>query len=231
MQIHYGFDHLPPIRSAAVSVGSFDGVHRGHRILIEQLSALARESDGESVIVTFDPHPRLVLRGENRLLSTLPEKLELLAQTSIDHVIVVNFTPQFSRISSEEFTRDYLRGRLGAVSILSGHEHHFGHNRGGTIATLDGSGLQASHLDRFEQISSTAIRTAITNGDMESANRMLASPYLIITAPHEATKLLPPVGRYPVTIDGKRTTAQIDTSIFDSGKRERIEIIGNLDSF
>lgn len=227
MHIHYGFDDLSLIASSVVSVGSFDGVHRGHRLLIRNLNAQAREMGSESVIVTFDPHPRLVLRGENRLLSTLTEKLALLAQTEIDHVVVVSFTPEFSRISSEEFTRDYLRARLGAVAIISGHEHHFGHNRAGTSASLDGSGLKASHLDRYEQISSTSIRAAIAQGDMRAANHMLERPYLVITSPSEPTKLLPPVGEYQLLIDGVEQRGVIDPTIFENPIPRRIEIIGN----
>lgn len=236
MQIHYGFDTLPPLRRTAVAVGSFDGVHRGHRLLIQQLNYIAHNDlapDGESVIVTFDPHPRQVLRGDNRLLSTLPEKLELLAETDVDHVVVVHFTREFSRIDSETFTRDYLKGKLHAEAVLSGEGHHFGHNRSGTTDQLKRDGIHTANLGRFENISSTAIRAAIEAGDMTTAAEMLGGPYLILTTPpHDATKLLPPDGAYRVECSANGngseiTHLHIDNHLFQRDNLpERIRILG-----
>lgn len=234
MQIHYGFDTLPPLRRTAVAVGSFDGVHRGHRLLIRQLNHIAHHdlaSDGESVVVTFDPHPRQVLKGDNRLLSTLPEKLELLAETDVDHVVVVHFTPEFSRIDSETFTQHYLKGMLHAETVLSGEGHHFGHNRSGTADLLERDGIHTANLGRFENISSTAIRTAIEAGDMATATEMLGGPYLILTTPpHDATKLLPPDGEYRVECSGCGTVIarlHIDNHLFQCDNLpERIRILG-----
>lgn len=236
MQIHYGFDTLPPLRRTAVAVGSFDGVHRGHRLLIRHLTHIAQNDlapDGESVIVTFDPHPRQVLRGDNRLLSTLPEKLELLAETNVDHVVVVHFTREFSRIDSETFTRDYLKGKLHAEAVLSGEGHHFGHNRSGTTDQLKRDGLHTANLGRFENISSTAIRAAIEAGDMTTAAEMLGGPYLILTTPpHDATKLLPPDGTYRVECSGSGNRSEIthlhiDNHLFQRDDLpERIRILG-----
>lgn len=235
MQVHHGFDHLPEMRRTAVAVGSFDGVHRGHRLLIDRLNHIAHREwaapAGESVVVTFDPHPRLVLRGENRLLSTLPEKLELLEETGVDHVVVVHFTPEFSRIGSETFTRDYLRGLLKAETVLSGEGHHFGHNRSGSTEMLERDGIHTANLGRYENISSTSIRAAIEAGDMESAADMLGGPYLILTAPpHDPTKLLPPAAEYRVILSDsnpKEQRMQIDRSLFDrSDTPQRIRILG-----
>lgn len=234
MQIHYGFDHLPRFRRTAVAVGSFDGVHRGHRLLIEELNGLAHRDlapDGESVIVTFDPHPRQVLKGENRLLSTLPEKLELLAETGVDHVVVVHFTPEFSRTDSETFTRDYLKGLLKAEAVLSGQGHHFGHNRSGSAGLLERDGIRTANVGRYENISSTSIRAAIEAGDMEAAAYMLGGPYLILTAPpHEPTKLLPPADDYRILLpdEGNREERmRIDRTLFEGGDMpRRIRILG-----
>lgn len=225
MQVFYGFEQLPSDfadnRQRAVAVGSFDGVHRGHRLLIAQMAEL-----GESVVVTFDPHPRQVLRGENRLLTTLPEKLELLAETPVDYVVVVPFTLEFSRIDSETFTEEYLIKRLGARYVLSGEGHHFGHNRGGTEGMLREHGLSTRYTGRYENISSTDIRSAIERGDMRTAGEMLGGPYLILTSPHDPTKLLPPDDReYEVECDGKRSRMRINREIF-GGPFERIRIIG-----
>lgn len=234
MQIHYGFDHLPRFRQTVVAVGSFDGVHRGHRLLIDRLNRIANNDlgpDGESVVVTFDPHPRSVLKGENRLLSTLPEKLELLSETEIDHVIVVHFTPEFSRIDSETFTRDYLKGLLKARTVLSGEGHHFGHNRSGSTEMLERDGIRTANLGRYENISSTSIRTAIQEGDMEAAAYMLGGPYLIVTEPpHDPTKLLPPPALYRVALpdsDHAEQYMRIDRSIFGNPQMpRRIRVLG-----
>ncbi len=234
MQIHYGFDHLPRFRQTAVAVGSFDGVHRGHRLLIEQLNTVAHNDlgpDGESVVVTFDPHPRTVLKGENRLLSILPEKLELLAETDVDHVVVAHFTPEFSRIDSETFTRDYLKGLLKAETVLSGEGHHFGHNRSGSAELLERGGIRTARLGRYENISSTSIRAAIETGDMAAAAYMLGGPYLIVTElPHDPTKLLPPEGEYRVILPdlhNEERRIRIDSSLFGNPELPaRIRILG-----
>ncbi|WP_274958185.1 FAD synthetase [Millionella massiliensis] len=234
MQVHYGFDTLPPLRRTAVAVGSFDGVHRGHRLLIDRLNHIAHTDlapDGQSVVVTFDPHPRFVLKGENRLLSTLPEKLELLGETGVDHVIVVHFTLEFSRIDSETFTQKYLIERLHAETVLSGEGHHFGHNRSGSAAQLEQDGIHTANLGRYENISSTAIRAAIEAGDMETAGHMLGGPYLIRTdTPHDPTKLLPPAGEYRVQVPGASQSEErmwIDSSLFAAPARyPRIRILG-----
>lgn len=225
MKIHYGFDHLPPITRPIVAVGSFDGLHAGHRMLIDKLGDVASRCGGESVIVTFDQHPRQVLRGDNRLLTTLAEKLLLLEQTSLDHVIVIHFTREFSLISSEEFTSEYLLGRLGAKEVISGQEHHFGHNRAGNRTTLDMRGIQTDTIERYRDISSTNIRAAIEAGDMVAATKMLGAPYLILTDQRDDTKLLPPPGVYRAIVDGQATEIEINQTIFDIPGR-KIEIVG-----
>lgn len=234
MLVHYGFDHLPPFRRTAVAVGSFDGVHRGHRMLIDRLNNIAHHDmgpDGESVVVTFDPHPRFVLKGENRLLTTLPEKLELLAETGIDHTVVVHFTPEFSRIDSETFTQEYLKGLLKARTVLSGEDHHFGHNRSGSTEMLERDGIRTANLGRYENISSTSIRAAIEAGDMEAAAYMLGGSYLIVTEPpHDPTKLLPPAAVYRVVLPDSGNAEQymqIDPSIFGNPEIPgRLRILG-----
>lgn len=233
MEVHEGFDRLPDFRRTAVAVGSFDGVHRGHRLLIDRLNVVAHEEwgDGESVVATFDPHPRLVLRGENRLLSTLPEKLELLAETGVDHVVVVRFTEAFSRIDSETFTRDYLRGRLRAAAVLSGEDHRFGRDRAGSTELLARDGMRTANVGRFENISSTAVRAAVEAGEMERAAELLGGPYLIRTdLPAEPTKLLPPPGEYRVCfpdLGAGEKRLFIDSSL--PGRRDlplRIRVLG-----
>ena len=133
MRVFNGFEHTAYIPRPVVTIGSYDGVHRGHREILSHLEALARARKGESVVVTFHPHPRLVLgRGEGlRLLTTLPEKLELLEQAGIDNVIVAPFTESFSRLGAEEFIRDYLVETLHLDTLAVGYNHHLGHNQQG----------------------------------------------------------------------------------------------------
>lgn len=238
MKVHYGFDNLPQFQRTSVAVGSFDGVHRGHRLLIGRLNEIAHRGDlapdGESIVVTFDPHPQLVLKGKNKLLSTLVEKLVLLGETGVDHVVVVPFTREFSQIDSESFTRDYLQGLLRAHVVLTGEEHHFGHNRSGSAELLKDNGIHTGNLGRYENISSTSIRAVIEAGRMEDAANMLGGGYLIHTSsPHDITKLLPPPTEYTVTLHSdnnqpyRTIRLRIDDSIFGNPNLpEWVRIVG-----
>lgn len=211
MRIHYGFENLPEIKGAVVTIGSFDGVHRGHRLLITQLCEIAQQSGGESLVVTFEPHPRQLLKGENRLLTTISEKLTLLAETGVDNVIVVNFTHEFSKISHTEFIQDYIIGKLHAAILITGEGHHFGHNRGGDATTLVEHGIQSRQLERYDNISSTQIRATIEQGRMQEAAELLGTTgYLVFTPITDSSKLLPPPGKYIVNIRGTEDTQAIE---------------------
>lgn len=217
MRVLHGFDDLPALRNPVVTVGSFDGVHAGHRALLEHVVRLARLHDGESVVVTFAPHPRAVLgnRGEElKLLNTPDEKRFLLACAGIDNLIVVPFTEAFSRMSYEDFVRDCLVGKLGAKTLVVGFDHRFGRGQEGDPASLDRlrleSGFEVYEVPKQEmdagKVSSTAIRRLIGAGDMAHAERMLGHPYILIVAHGDGAKLLagdpyklvPPPGAYPV---------------------------------
>lgn len=130
-RVFRGFDALPRFVRPVVTVGSYDGVHLGHRALIDRLTAEARAVGGESVVLTFDPHPRITLgRGEGlRLLTTLDEKVALLRGLGVDNVIVIPFDRTFSALSGEEFARRYLIGKVGAATLVAGYDHRFGHDR------------------------------------------------------------------------------------------------------
>ena len=130
MRVFHGFEHLPRFIRPAVTVGSYDGVHRGHRALIERLVAEARAQGGESIVLTFEPHPRITLgRAEGlQLLTTLEEKVALLAGLGVDNVIVIPFDRRFSALSSLEFVEEYLIGRVGAETLVAGFNHRFGHD-------------------------------------------------------------------------------------------------------
>ena len=115
MKVIRGFDNPPLIRNAVATVGSYDGVHRGHRILIDEVIRRAQESQGESVVLTFEPHPRITLGNDEglRLLSSFEEKCRLLEQVGVDYIVIIPFDEAFSRLSREEFIDDYLVGKLG----------------------------------------------------------------------------------------------------------------------
>lgn len=228
MRVFYGFDHLPVLRNPVVTVGSYDGVHAGHRRLLERIVRLAREQEGESVVVTFSPHPRTVLgnRGERVvLLNSLREKALLLEEAGIDNLIVVKFTKAFSQISSTVFVTDYLLGRIGARTLVIGYNHHFGYNQEGNFDFLRRLQQQfdfsiyeipRQDVDR-DKVSSTVIRRLIEAGEISKANRLLGHSYFIIARsgengrvwPDDPAKLLPPPGNYPVLVEGGRETLTV----------------------
>lgn len=218
MRVFRGFDDLATFVRPVVTIGSYDGVHRGHKVLLNRIKNLAKEKGGESVVVTFHPHPRQIIDGGCgvRLLNSLDEKLELLAAQGIDNVIVVPFTEEFSRISSYDFVKEYLVGKVGVATLIVGYNHHFGHNREGNFDYLDKLraefGFDIYMLPRQEvdndNVSSTAVRRCIGQGDMWRAQEFLGYPYFITGGVDaagaftmdEPCKLLPPDGQYAVEV-------------------------------
>jgi len=193
MQVHHSFDELPPIANPVVTTGSFDGVHLGHNVILNRLNRLAREVNGESVLITFHPHPRIVLYPETagrdlKLICSQREKIKQLEQTGIDHVIIIPFTKSFSQITSKGFVEDLLLGKLHARKIVVGFNHHFGHNREGDYSFLD----ELTHDHPFEvekipeqeleheTVSSTIIRKALHEGRIQRANAYLDHYYMIM---------------------------------------------------
>lgn len=217
MTVHYGFDSLPTFRAPVVTVGSYDGVHGGHRAILHRINELAKQTGGESVVVTFAPHPRIVLGKADglKLLNTLDEKIVLLDEVGIDHLIVAPFTEEFSRLSSEEYVRDYLVGKIGVRTLVVGYNHHFGHNKDGDFRFLQSLqqeyGFEVCEIPRQqiddEKVSSTVVRGLIAEGDVAHAMRLLGRPYILIATLKEYVadpyKLLPPNGRYRVQIEGQ----------------------------
>jgi riboflavin kinase / FMN adenylyltransferase len=191
----YSFGTLSPADFPAigsvVTVGSFDGVHKGHRMIISRLVAIAEQRRLRSVVVTFEPHPRRVLKGSPAgplgLLTTLEEKIDLLSGAGVDLLFVIRFTPDFALRSSEDFIRDVLVRLLGAKSIIIGYDHAFGRNRSGSGTTLEHLGHELDFdvevLDEVlignEHFSSTRIRQLLANGMIAEANEFLGSPYMI----------------------------------------------------
>lgn len=226
---------LPPqLSGTVVTVGTFDGVHLGHRDVLRRLGDRARAANLKSVLVTFDPHPLEVVNPSAAppLLTVGDEKSEVLATCNLDYVVVLPFTPELAMYTAEQFVSEVLIGRVRMRELLIGHDHGFGRNRGGNVEML--RGLAASRgfvLDVIEPVgtddrhpfSSTAIRRAIAGGDLHRAEQALGRPYSISGDVERGAgrgralgfrtinlsslsprKLLPPGGVYAVRVESPR---------------------------
>ena len=141
MKIFRNFEEAKNIRNPVVTTGSFDGVHIGHKTILNRLKMLAEKYDGESVLITFDPHPRKVLYPDTagkdlKLINSQEEKLELLEKAGLNNVIIIEFTREFSKVTSKQFVRDFLHGMLHAKVVVAGFNHHFGFNKEGDYKQL-----------------------------------------------------------------------------------------------
>lgn len=171
-----------------VTTGTFDGVHVGHRRIIARMNEVARKVNGETVLLTFDPHPRMVIYPDDhglQLLSTLEEKVHLLEEAGIDNLIVHPFTREFSRTTSIDFVRSILVNKLGTHRLVIGYDHHFGRNREGSFEHLKDCGplygfeveeIPAQEVDDIS-VSSTKIRQALDEGDVRTAADYLGADY------------------------------------------------------
>jgi riboflavin kinase/FMN adenylyltransferase len=190
MKIYHNIDEFTPLENAVVTIGTFDGVHLGHRKIISRITELADECGGESVILTFFPHPRMILHPEDeslKLINTIHEKAELLEELGVDHLIITPFSRDFSNQEPEAYIRDVLVNRIGTKKIVIGYDHRFGKDRQGGFDTL----LKLSTVYNYDVIeipeqdindvavSSTRIRNALLSGDIELANTFLGYPFFI----------------------------------------------------
>ncbi|WP_203295351.1 bifunctional riboflavin kinase/FAD synthetase [Luteirhabdus pelagi] len=189
MQEHRPASAYQNERSSVVTIGTFDGVHIGHTAILKRLAETAQANDLDSVLLTFFPHPRMVLQQNSdlKLLNTLDEKKELLSKTGLDHLVIHPFTKQFSRLTAVEYVRDFLVNKLKAKKIIIGYDHRFGRNRTADINDLKEFGetygfqveeINAQELDEVA-VSSTKIRKALESGDITTANKYLNYPYMI----------------------------------------------------
>lgn len=187
-------------QNPVLTIGTFDGVHLGHRKIIDRLHDLAKTIDGESVIFTFDPHPRKVVApGETslRLLTTLEEKIVLFEQAGIDHLIIYPFTTEFSRLTYEEFVKLVLVEQIHTKFLVVGYDHKFGKNRQGDFEFLKKCAAQYDfQIEKLDvllmneaNISSTKIREAIQEGDFKTANAFLGYPFTLHGTVVEGQKL------------------------------------------
>lgn len=246
MQVHYSFDdNIEGILRPVVTIGSFDGVHSGHLVMLRRVKEVAHEVGGSSVVVTFSPHPREILPGGGNveILSTAPEKIALLEEAGVDHLIVARFSPNFAARTAEEFVRDFLVDRLHLHTLVVGYNHRFG---------SDGRHTPSDHFERLGElygfdvvrcsaltmdggkISSTIIRGLLAEGDLDGAAAMLGHRYFVTSTVERGclahlmtNKMMPPVGRYLVDVAGEKDILDRDEECgirLESGRTIREEV-------
>lgn len=184
MKIHRDIEHLPAFKNAVITIGTFYGVHMGHRQIIDKLKSEAKANNGETVIITFHPHPRKVVSSAIlgiRLINTLEERIELLEGLGIDHLVIVPFTDAFANQPAEDYVKDFLLDKFHPNTIIIGYDHRFGRDRLGDYRLLEK--MAATHNYKLKEIpkhilenisiSSTNIREAILHSDIATANSLL----------------------------------------------------------
>jgi riboflavin kinase/FMN adenylyltransferase len=189
MRIYHDLDDFTPVRGAVVTSGTFDGVHVGHQKILSRLHEIADRNNGETVVITFWPHPRLVLYpdADLKLLNTFEEKAELIKEQGVHHLLRIPFTKEFSQLTSEEFITKILVEKIGTKKLVIGYDHHFGKNREGSFEQLKLNGpkygFDVEEISRQDvdhvSVSSTKIRKAIETADIETASHLLGRPYSI----------------------------------------------------
>jgi riboflavin kinase/FMN adenylyltransferase len=184
MLVHRDIENLPVFRNAVVTIGTFDGVHMGHRQIIEKLKSEAIAHNGETVIITFHPHPKKVVSSSIlgiRLINTLDERIELLDQLGIDHLVVVPFTEVFANQTAEDYIKNFLIDKFHPHTIIIGYDHRFGRDRLGDFRLLEKKAAEykyhlkeiPKHILENISISSTNIREAILHNDIDTADKLL----------------------------------------------------------
>lgn len=230
MKVHTDLENLPKFKNAVVTIGSYDGVHAGHQAIIRQINKLAHNMDGESILITFHPHPRMIIRPDDtslKLITNIDEKTKLLDRFGLDHLVIVPFTIDFSKQTPEEYIRDFLVEKFQPKVIVIGYDHKFGNKRAGNIDLLKayeqelGFGvyeIQRQEVDTIV-VSSTKIRNALLSGQIQQANEWLNHNFILsgkvvygkqigrtIGFPTaniqvgDKYKLIPPIGIYAVRV-------------------------------
>ncbi|MBD1397599.1 bifunctional riboflavin kinase/FAD synthetase [Pontibacter sp. JH31] len=207
MEVIRDIADFPKLSFPVVTSGTFDGVHVGHQKILQRVKERARQSNGQSVVITYWPHPRLVLFPEDndlKLLSTIEERIEQLRSFGIDYLLIIPFTKDFSRLSSRSFIADVLVKALHTKVLVIGYDHRFGKNREGSFEHLKARsahyGFEVEEIPRQDVddigVSSTKIRRAIESGDIPTANRYLGHTYSLTSTVVEGNKLGRTIG-YP----------------------------------
>ncbi|WP_343560076.1 bifunctional riboflavin kinase/FAD synthetase [Sphingobacterium sp.] len=230
MKIYRSLEDFSPVENAVVTIGTFDGVHIGHQKILVHLKEAAQKINGETILLTFFPHPRLIINPDDdslRLINDIEEKVSQLGKVGIDHLIIIPFSRDFSNQTPEEYISNVLVGKLGTKKIVIGYDHHFGKDRKGTLGDLEqfASIFDYSVEEIPEQdindiaVSSTRVREALIKGDIKTANLYLGYPFELtgtvirgdqigrtIGFPtanlqvHEPHKLIPAYGIYAVEV-------------------------------
>lgn len=218
MKVHRDIDNLPAFRNAVVTIGTFDGVHMGHRQIIDKLKAEAIANNGETVIITFHPHPKKIVSSAIlgiRLINTLDERIELLDQLGIDHLVVVPFTEVFANQTAEDYIRDFLIDKFHPHTIIIGYDHRFGRERLGDYKLLEKNAAEYKfHLKEIPKhildnvsISSTNIREAILHNDIGTADKLLGYEFffsgVVVHGDKMGRKLGYPTANLKITDDEK----------------------------
>ncbi len=253
MKVHYDLATLPQFKDAIVTMGAFDGVHKGHQQIIQRMKQLAGEVLGETIIITFHPHPRKIISsvpGEIKQLSNIKERIELLEAAGIDHLVIIDFNYNFSNMTAEQYVEDFLYQNFKPNTVIVGYDHHFGKGRNGNIDLLKtmGSRLQFKVEEIHEQvvnheiISSTLIRNYISEQNIAKANTLLGYPYRFkgfvvrgnqlgrtIGYPtanlhiNDEEKLIPANGVYAVKVKGICTNHQPIDGMMNIGIRPTVD--------
>jgi len=252
MKIYRSLDEFETLSNAVVTIGTFDGVHIGHQKILSKLKECAEKTKGESVLLTFYPHPRLIINPDDdslRLINDIEEKAHRLAIAGIDHLIITPFTRDFSNQSPEEYISNVLVGKLGTKHIVIGYDHHFGKDRLGTIKDLlHFAGIFDYVVEQIPEqdiedvaVSSTRVRESLIKGDIETANKYLGYPFELtgtiirgdqigreIGFPtanlnvHESHKLIPAYGIYAVEAEIYPAMPTIRTGDYSHPQPERV---------
>lgn len=188
MKVYHGVDSFEPLPFAVVTSGTFDGVHIGHQKILSRLTEISAASQGESVVITFWPHPRLIVSHDSenlKLLTTIDEKIRILDKLHIDNLLIIPFTKEFSQLTSSEFINHILVKRIGTKKLVIGHDHRFGRNREGSFEHLiqnsENYGFEVEEIPRQDieavGVSSTRIRNALNDGNIHISNEYLGRCY------------------------------------------------------
>jgi len=187
VNVYQSLEEIKPIKRPVLTLGMFDGVHIGHQSILKQLNTIAKEIDGKSVLITFNPHPRMVLQPncDLKFLNTLEEKENVLRQFGLEHLIIQAFTTDFSQVTSVEFVKNLLVDKINIHTLVIGYDHHFGKNREGNYEQLEilskEFGFNLVQIEAVDcndiAVSSTKVRNALIEGNIAYANKALNYHY------------------------------------------------------
>lgn len=200
MEVHYDITHLPSIKNAVLTIGTFDGVHLGHLQILNSLKEEAQKVDGTTLIITFYPHPRNILQQQQNsvcLINTLQERIQLLSKFGIDHLVIMPFTPEFAEMTATAFVEDFIIKYFHPKMIIIGYDHHFGLQRAGNFQLLETYAQKGNfilkeipaHLLEESSISATRIRTSLQMGDLPLAKQLLGYDYFFQGTVVEGNKI------------------------------------------